>query len=189
MKISTLLVSLALGGSAVQSSAEDLSSNATSESIEDRATRLVQNARSLPDVATSDAEAAARAALLVETDDISAELLVSVAWGESRFQSGTVTGRACGLVQTIGRDARSCRLMQIPIVGMLAGVVELRLWLHAAHGDVRLALAGYACGWSAFDGSCTKQAWPGWVLRRARALRRPSKVFLKSARVSGRTST
>jgi hypothetical protein len=38
-------------------------------------------------------------------------------------------------------------------------------------GDLRLALLYRACGNRAFDGTCRKRAWPGWVLRRAAALR------------------
>lgn len=158
MRIAALLVSLALGGSAA------------AQPHEDRATRLVASARALPDVSPDEAEVAARAALFVETRELPAELLIAIAWGESRFVSSTVTGHACGPMQTIARSRRECEAMKIPLVGFALGVRELKSWLRLARGDLYLALLGQACGVSALRGTCSKSAWPSWVLHRARAL-------------------
>lgn len=158
MRIVALLASLVLGGSAA------------AQPHEDRATRLVAMAQALPDVSPGQAEVAARAALIVETRELPAELLLAIAWGESRFAPSTVTGHACGPMQTIAWSRASCHAMQIPLVGFLVGVRELEAWLRVARGDLRLALLGQACGVSALRGTCSKTAWPGWVLRRARQL-------------------
>lgn len=168
MSIKTLLVSVALGGSAASS---PVGSRPTAIEIDDsRAARLVNTAIGLPDVDPRAAEVATTAALFVESRTVPAELLVAIAWGESRFKPTTVTGRACGLVQVVARDRASCALLQIPIVGMLVGRFELEEWLRLAHGDLHLALLGNACGISALRGGCLKTSWPGWVLARARRL-------------------
>jgi hypothetical protein len=163
MSIRALLVCASLGGSAA-------GSPQAVEVPTDRAARLTRQAQALPDVAGADAKIAVEAALLVETEELPAELLVAIAWGESRFISSTVTGRACGPMQTIAWSRASCRAMQIPLVGFALGVVELKQWLRVARGDLRLALLGQACGWSAFREGCSKGQWPGWVLRRASVL-------------------
>lgn len=165
-----LIVFGSLGGSTAQSSVDGVQPKAAQVETTDRAEQLIRRTEALPDVARHDAEVAARTALLVETADVPAELLIAIAWGESRFVPTTITGRACGLVQTIGASPSACKAMTVPIIGMLAGIAELRGWLRIAHGDLRLALLAYACGYSAFDGTCSKQAWPGWVLHRARSL-------------------
>ena len=159
----SLLVFASLGGSAA-------GSPQAVEVPTDRAAKLTRQAQALPDVAAADAEIAVRAALLVETPELPAELLIAIAWGESRFVPTTVTGRACGSMQTIAWSRASCRAMQIPLVGFWFGVRELSSWLRVARGDLRLALLGQACGWSAFREGCSKGRWPGWVLRRASVL-------------------
>jgi hypothetical protein len=164
MSIKTLLVSAALGGSAASSLANPTTGDTA------RATKLIGQARALSDVHPDEAEVAARAALLVETSKVPAELLVAIAWGESRFVPTTMTGRACGLVQVVARSRGACELLKIPVVGMLVGRIELEEWLRLSRGNLRLALLGNACGMSAFDGSCIKTAWPSWVLARARRL-------------------
>lgn len=168
MRSIALIVSFALGGSAAGSPpgsrpvATDLDSA--------RAIRLTRDAQRLPDVVPEDAAVAVEAALIVESRTVPAELLVAIAWGESRFIPSTVTGRACGLLQVVASAPASCSALQIPIVGMLVGRLELEQWLALAHGDLHLALLGNACGMSALRGTCTKTAWPNWVLGRARWL-------------------
>lgn len=171
MKLQALVVCALLGGSAAKSFGDWFQiPPSASDDTTDRANQLIQRAERLSDVRADEARDAAVGALLVETDSVPASLLVAIAWGESRFIPTTVTGRACGLVQTIPDAHLSCEAMKVPIVGMLAGRLELEGWLRLARGDLHLALLAYACGFSAFDGSCAKQAWPGWVLARARRL-------------------
>lgn len=140
------------------------------ESLE-RALTLWRRAAELPDVRPKLITPSVAAALTAETNEFPAELLLAIAWGESRFEPGTHTGRACGPMQTIARDGDCARWCD-PIEGFKAGVVELTEWSHdrRTHGDLRSILLAYACGNSAFDGSCTKKRWPGWVLVRARKL-------------------
>lgn len=166
MTIRALLVSAALAGQ-LSSSLVDANPTIGDES---RATKLIKQAQALPDVHPDEAEVTARAALLVETSKVPAELLVAIAWGESRFISTTRSGRACGLVQVMARSVDQCSLLKIPIIGMLVGRIELEEWLRLSRGSLPLALLGNACGMSAFYGGCKKTAWPGWVLARARRL-------------------
>ena len=166
MRIHILLVSIALLGSAVESSAQ-----APAETPS-RVETLIQAAQALPDVRADDARTAAVAAALVETHDVPAELLLAIAWGESRFITTTVTWRACGLVQVIAPSHEACAFLEIPIVGMYVGRRQLQEWLRIARGDLHLALLGNACGVSALRGVCSKTVWPAWVLARAARLRR-----------------
>lgn len=136
-----------------------------------RVIHLLLATSQLPDVDPARATGATIAALAVETDEFPAELLLAIAWGESRFINETRTGRACGAMQTIAR-AGDCERWRDPIEGFRAGVDELREWSrdHRTRGDLRLILGAYACGNSIFNGTCTKTRWPGWVLARARKL-------------------
>lgn len=140
------------------------------ESLE-RALRLFHRASELPDVRAELVAPTVAAALTAETPEFPAELLVAIAWGESRFEPGAHTGRACGPMQTIAR-AGDCERWRDPFKGFQAGVVELTTWSHDphTHGDLRLVLGGYSCGYAAFNGTCRKARWPGWVLTRARKL-------------------
>lgn len=166
MKITALLVCMAIEGSAFA----QVSDEEASKAARDRSLELYRKVDALPDVDHEDASRAVDAALVVETAQAPAELLLAIAWGESRYKASTITGHACGPMQTIPSKHISCQAMQIPLIGFAAGAAELRSWLRVAHGDLRLALLAYACGNSAFDGTCKKTAWPGWVLHRARRL-------------------
>ena len=170
MRRIVLLLCLAIAGSTYGQPDEE------SIGASDRNQELHRLAEGLPDVLPIDADEAVDAALAVETAQIPAELLIAIAWGESRFVPTTVTGKACGPMQTISTSLAGCLAMQAPIVGFGAGVAELTAWLRLSRGDLRLALAGYACGMSAFSGTCHKMAWPGWVLYRARRLGYRSQV-------------
>jgi hypothetical protein len=152
-----------------------------------RADRLRANARDLPDVRAELVDDAVDAALATETRAVSAELLLSIAWSESRLEPGQRTGIVCGALQVnptdIGEPRASCRLWAAyTYFGFAAGVRELEVMLAEArvHGDLRLALLYRACGNHAFDGTCAKIQWPRWVLERARALRRASRARLSS---------
>ena len=129
----------------------------------------------LPDIRRQDAITAADAAALVETRRFPAELLLSIAWGESRFESATTNayGRVCGPMQTMARSRADCELMQqVPAYGFAAGVRELQAWARdrRTHGRLDLVLLGFACGNAAFDGTCRKLEYPSWVIHRMRRL-------------------
>jgi hypothetical protein len=137
-----------------------------------RTFELYQRTNQLADVDPELILPAVTAALTAETDRFPAELLLAVAWGESRFISSTHTGKACGIMQTIPSKPDDCRRWLDPVEGFKAGVAELIEWSRDArtHNDVRTILLAYACGNQAFDGTCIKEKWPDWVLARARRL-------------------
>lgn len=144
---------------------------------EDRHSSLRRNALSLPDVRREHLLPALEAAIAHETPEIPAELLVSIMWGESRFIPNKRTGRVCGLMQVspadIGKPRRDCLVWERDVgAAVAAGVLELKIMLRdgRVRGDVRKALLYRACGNSAFDGTCQKKGWPGWVLDRAQRL-------------------
>lgn len=142
------------------------------ESLE-RALTLWRRAAELPDVRPELILPSVSAALTAETPEFPAELLLAIAWGESRFEPGTHTGRAYGPMQTIARPGTNDGARwRDPIEGFKAGVAELREWSrdHRTHGDLRSILFAYACGNAAFNDTCTKTRWPGWVLARAHKL-------------------
>jgi hypothetical protein len=133
---------------------------------------LMHRTASLPDVELTRAAPAVAAALEAETPEFPAELLLAIAWGESRFDSTVHTGRACGIMQTIARRPGDCATWREPRAAFAAGVAELTEWAHDRRtgGNVRLVLLAQACGNAAFDGTCRKTRWPGWVLGRAEQL-------------------
>lgn len=137
----------------------------------DRAIELHRRASELPDVRAELIAPTVAAALTAETAEFPAELLVAIAWGESRFEPTAHTGRACGPMQTIGKRA-DCARWADPFEGFKAGVNELRTWSRdrRTHRELRLILGGYSCGYAAFNGTCTKTRWPSWVLARAHKL-------------------
>lgn len=138
---------------------------------------IMANALSLPDVRESDVRPAVEAALRHETAEIPAELLVSIMWGESRFIPTIRTGIVCGIMQVgphnINRPRKVCSTWDRDVdMAVADGVRELKMLLSdkRVRGNVRRALLYRACGNAAFNGSCKKGAWPGWVLQRARRL-------------------
>lgn len=137
-----------------------------------RAASLFELTIQLPDVQAMKALGAVDGAVRAETPSLPAELLIAVAWGESRFETRTLTGRCCGPMQTMARSSGDCRRWSDPVEGFKAGVAELDAWAHDRRvaGNVRRMLLAQACGNAAFDGTCSKTAWPGWVLRRANRL-------------------
>lgn len=123
------------------------------------------------------------AAISAETRRVPAELLLAVAWGESRFRTDVATGRVCGPLQVAPGDLgmpyqRTCEIWeQEPVEAYAAGVKEIEMMLADArvHGSMTLALMYRACGNAAFWASpCVKakRMWPAWVLARAAFLGR-----------------
>ena len=114
----------------------------------------------------------AQAALDASTDRVSPELLLAIAFVESRFDV-TATSRVeggtrrmgrypsttpppnlslrslfCGPLQTMARSWSECMALRDPHNAYAASVHELERWLNdrRVRGDVTRALAGYGCG-------------------------------------------
>ena len=139
----------------------------------------------------------AAAAVAAETDQVAAELLLGIAFVESRFDPTAVsrveghtrkTGsyrtteapalldrRAslfCGPLQTYAGSWSACVGMRDLSTGYAAGVGELRQWLRdpRVHGSTVRALAGHGCGnFGVATGRCN--GYPERVLDMARRLR------------------
>lgn len=146
-----------------------------------------------PEVAYDHAAAAATA----ETDQVAAELLLGIAFIESRFDPTAVsrveghtrkTGsyrtteapaqldrRAslfCGPLQTYAGSWSACVGMRDLSTAYAAGAGELRQWLRdpRVHGNTVRALAGHGCGnFGVTTGRCN--GYPERVLDMARRLR------------------
>lgn len=108
------------------------------------------------------------------TPRVPAELLVALAWGESRFESDAKPG--CGVLQVFPRDIglgdfAYCDRWRASVgEAVAAGVQEIEMMLddHRVRGSMTGALLYRACGNVAFDGTCS-QAKVRWV---AKALER-----------------
>lgn len=148
------------------------------------------------EVAYEHAEAAAMAA----TDDIKAELLLAVAFVESRFDlywvsrvEGTErrigrhpsdrpparwrrgTNLFCGPLQTMARTWDQCLSHRELRVAYETGAKEIDAWLkdRRVRGDLTRALSGYGCGnHGVRTGKCNR--YPGRVLYQARRLAAPN---------------
>ncbi|HMG56590.1 MAG TPA: transglycosylase SLT domain-containing protein [Kofleriaceae bacterium] len=146
-----------------------------------------------PDVAYAHAEAAEAAA----TDQVPPELLLGIAFVESRFDPTAVsrveghtrrTGaypssaapaqldrRAslyCGPLQTYAPSWSACVTMRRLEAGYAAGAAELRQWLgdRRVRGSTARALAGHGCGnFGVVSGQC--RGYPERVLDMTRRLR------------------
>lgn len=111
---------------------------------------------------------AASYALAAATPHVSAEILVAVAWLESRYSDAalsrmennrrvttapTATTLAnshgpffCGPLQTAaGYSRKKCAAMR-GLAGWQLGAAEIETWLTFCRGDFRCALSGYGCG-------------------------------------------
>jgi hypothetical protein len=120
-----------------------------------------------------DALAHVHAASVAATDEISAEVLLAVAYVESRFDPywvSRVEGRKriygryraatapkrldktkslyCGVLQTRARSWDACVSQRDLVVAYRAAAAELTSWLRdkRVRGDLSRALAGYGCG-------------------------------------------
>lgn len=149
-----------------------------------------------PEVAYAHAEAAAAAA----TDQLPAELLLGMAFVESRFDPTALsrveghtrrTGRYasttppaaldrkaslfCGPLQTYAPTWSTCIAMRDLRTAYRAGVVELSQWLRdrRVHGSTTRALAGHGCGnFGVLTGQCN--GYPDRVLDMTRRIRPPA---------------
>lgn len=128
------------------------------------------NATALPDTNVVDTTRAVHAAFVVENHEFPAELLIALAWGESRFEPRARTGHYCGILQTL--ESRSPRGCTDAYAGMQAGIDELEELAsdRRTKRDLDLVLMYRACGNTAFDGTCIKHGWVRAALRRAKRL-------------------
>jgi hypothetical protein len=148
-----------------------------------------------------------RAAHAAATDQVSAELLLSMAFIESRFESHTlsrVEGKRrvhgkwlpttppkrinkkgsmyCGPLQTRAKTWDDCLAQRHDLVlAYTQGAKELTNWLKDRHvrGDLTRALSGYGCGYHGVrTGKCNR--YPNRVLWQARQFARPRTVQARS---------
>lgn len=138
-----------------------------------------------PDTAIANAFAAVSAG-----DEIApAEVLLAIAWHESRFdpsatsylEAGRRRGgrwrsekpagsgpRFCGVMQTTaGKDWSACLAQRPLLSGYGTGATILRAWRHAAR-DMPAALRGYGCGFAGMRGEC--RGFDAHVIAHAREL-------------------
>jgi hypothetical protein len=122
-----------------------------------------------PEVAYAHVQAATAAA----SEEVTVELLLGIAFVESRFDPTAVSrvvGKTrrtgsyptttapagldrnaslyCGPLQTYAASWSSCMAMRELAAGYAAGAAEMRQWLHdrRVHGSTTRALAGHGCG-------------------------------------------
>ncbi len=137
---------------------------------------LHAHAQELPDTQPEDVTAFVVVAIAEETPRVPAELLVSLAWAESRFQQLSRPG--CGVLQVfpkyLGRGW-SCQDLQADLVlAVRAGVVGIEMMLddQRVRGDLHRALMYRACGNTFFVGKCSRQKamWVERALARTKQL-------------------
>ena len=152
----------------------------------------------MPSMSPIDAYAHAAAANAEATARVSPELLLAVAYVESRYDP-TATSRVehgvrrtgaypseqppagldarvemyCGPLQTAARSWAACMSMRGLDTAYAAGTSELEQWLRdrRVHGDVALALAGHGCGNAGVATGCN--SYPARVLSLSRWIERP----------------
>lgn len=130
---------------------------------------LIEAVTQLPDVDPTLIIPAVLGARRAETAQFPSPLLLAIAWGESRMNSTVITNKCCGVMQSVAHSKADCVRWRDYDASFAAGVAELTEWSHDKRtgANVHKVLLGQACGSSAFNGTCKKTAWPGWVLRRA----------------------
>ena len=161
----------------------------------------------VPSLSPVDAYRHADAASDAATTRVSPELLLAVAWVESRYDptaTSRVEGRVrrtgaypstrpppnlapgtqlyCGPLQTNAGSWSRCLEMRGLDTAYAAGAAELEQWLHdrRVHGSVELALAGHGCGNAGvLTGSCNN--YPRRVLSIADWIARPVVRLRRSA--------
>jgi hypothetical protein len=169
----------------------------------------------VPAIDPAVAFAHAGAALRASTARVDAELLLAIAYVESRFDA-TATSRVegaarktgsypwsspparldaraslyCGPLQTFAGSWRECMALRELPAAYAAGAHELEQWLRdrRVHGRVELALAGHGCGNHGVDtGHCN--AYPARVLVTARRIASAAAASTSPASSRPRTST
>jgi hypothetical protein len=136
-------------------------------------------AHNLPDIPAERVDLAVTSAIAHATPVITAGLIVTLCWAESRCLPKTHDNTGCGVLQVDPKDMDEppsmCAVYAESIEsGVAIGVREIEILLadHRVHGNLRLALQYRACGNIAFDGTCSlkKLRWVEEVLRIADVL-------------------
>jgi hypothetical protein len=153
------------------------------------ANRLYELAHALPDIPRDRIDHVVAVAIDDATPEITAGLIVTLCWAESRCLPKTHDNTGCGVLQVDPKDmdepASMCAVYADSIEsGIAIGVREIERLLadRRVHHNLRLALQYRACGNVAFDGTCrqVKIKWVDEVMRIADILdgkparRRPS---------------
>ena len=128
--------------------------------------RLANSARDCTWAGTPEIHLAV-ASVVAQEYRLEPELLLSIAHHESCYDNRVITGHASGVMQTIGHHPETL------IQGYEFGAAEIQAWMLAAHGNLRVALAGYSGGWAVMK-SCRDGGACGYAdvfLARARRLR------------------
>lgn len=154
----------------------------------------------VPTLPIEDAYVHAAIATAAATDQVAPELLLAIAYVESRYDPTWVSrvehgkrviGRSrstrppraldrrasmfCGPLQTRARSWTECLALRDPSRAYRAGAREIASWLRdrRVRGDVRLALAGYGCGnHGVTTGKCNRYpARVRWIERKLAASR------------------
>jgi hypothetical protein len=91
----------------------------------------------------------ANARIAAATSHVDADLLLSIAWHESRYVVAARTAEplgktSCGVMTPVPKATCTTPTM---LEGYLEGAAHLREWLEAAHGNEHVALLGYAGGY------------------------------------------
>ena len=143
---------------------------------------LNSQAQQLPDTKPDEVAAFVSVAVFEETPRVSAELLVALAWGESRFKQDV--GPGCGVLQVFPKylknRAWTCKVLQTDLtLAVRSAVVALEEMLDdkRVRGDLHKALMYRACGNVYFKGTCSdhKARWVRAAEARARKMTaRPS---------------
>jgi len=138
---------------------------------------LNSQAQQLPDTQPDEVSAFVAVAVFEETPRISAELLVSLAWGESRFKQDA--GPGCGVLQVfpqyLNRPEWTCKVLKTDLVlAVRSAVVALDEMLDdkRVRGNLHRALMYRACGNVFFEGKCNdkKGLWVQAAEGRAQGL-------------------
>ncbi|HEY5925588.1 MAG TPA: hypothetical protein VIV11_28075 [Kofleriaceae bacterium] len=160
-----------------------------------------------PQLEMEDVFAHARAATDAATPQISAELLLAMAYVESRFDPHALshvegkrrrvgkwpsttppkrlrkgTSLYCGPLQTFAGNWDACLQQRELAVAYAAGAQEVRTWLRdrRVRGDMTRALAGYGCGNRGVKtGKCNR--YPGRVLYQAKRIEAAKPITVASA--------
>lgn len=175
-----------------------LSSTSVAEGeVDSRFDRLVSAVNKLPDFDKKFTNDVVQAAIDSETENFPAELILSIAWQETRFNYTKQTNRqkVCGIMQTspksIGLKMSICKDWNLdPKLGFMAGITALETMMKDSRvygksknntASIKAAcgvnpsarcksILYYACGNSAFDGTCTKTQYPKVILKRMKFL-------------------
>ncbi len=164
----------------------------------------------VPELAIDEAYEHASAAIAAATPTVRVELLLAMAFVESRYDT-TATSRVeagrrktgrhpsttppprldrraslyCGPLQTFASSWASCLALRDARLAYAAGVTELQTWLRdrRVRGDIKRALAGHGCGnHGVTTGRCNR--YPDRVLAVERRLFGP-----RTSRVAARRSS